>query len=84
MKLPIWLIALLPKRQQKTQIQKMWDNKSDESIRAAYKDAMGWVDLSNTLYSPSGTIRTIADDCLRKLDKYIKPQMRKRGLDYER
>lgn len=79
MKLPLIIVSFLPKKYKDKYIQKQWDNKSDESIITALADAEGWIEISEgTLSTP--TIRDIASDCQDRLDRFIMPQVTKRGL----
>ena len=79
MQLPLWIIIHLPKKYKDRYIQRKWDNKTDESIRIAFKDASEWVALGEGSMS-TPTIRSIADDCKVRLVKLILPQMIKRRL----
>jgi len=79
MKLPIWLIALLPKSMGDKQIQNIWDHKTDDQILHSFDDATGWIDSSLGIMACS-TIDKIAQDCYYRLDVYILPQMRIRNL----
>ena len=78
MKLPLIVVTFLPKKWQDKYIQKQWANKTDDDILLALKDANGWVELSNTVTSP--TLREMAKNCQDRLDKFILPQVTKRGL----
>lgn len=79
MKIPLILITFLPKKYQERYVHKQWDNKSDDDIIVALADAEGWIGLASGIAS-SVTIREIASDCQARLDKYITPQVTKRGL----
>jgi hypothetical protein len=78
MKLPTLLVTFLPKNMQAKYVNYVWDNKSDESILESYKDATEWIELSSKMASE--TLVKIAADCQDRLDKYIMPQINKRGL----
>ncbi len=73
------VVSYLPKKYQDKYIQKQWGKKSDASIMAAYKDATEWIEISKGIMS-TPTIRDIASDCQDRLDKFIMPQVNKRGL----
>ena len=60
-------------------VQGIWDKKPDADILTAYDDATGWIDLSLGIFESETTIE-IAEDCFKRLDLYILPQMRKRRL----
>ena len=79
MKLPLSIVSYLPKKWQDKFIQKRWDKKSDDTIIAALKDANDWIGLGKGSMS-TPTIREIASDCQDRLDKFIMPQVTKRGL----
>lgn len=79
MKLPLSIVSYLPKKYRDKYIQKQWDNKSDDSIMIAYKDATEWIELSKGALSGI-VIEEIASDCQDRLDKFIMPQVTKRGL----
>ena len=70
---------LFSKKYKDKYIQKQWDNKSDDSIMTALADAEGWIELGKGSMS-TPTIRDIASGCQDRLDKYIMPQVTKRGL----
>ena len=79
MKLPLIVVTFLPKKWQDKYIQKQWDNKTDESILTALADANEWIELSKGIMSGI-VIEEIAKDCQDRLDKFIIPQVTKRGL----
>ena len=79
MQLPLYIVSFLPKKYKDRHVQRKWDNKTDESIRIAFKDASEWIALGNGSMS-TPTIRSIADDCKVRLVKFILPQMIKRRL----
>ena len=79
MKLPLLIVSFLPKKWQDKYIQKQWNNKEDEHILIAFEDANQWIELSKGRMS-TATIRKIAADCQDRLDKFILPQMNRRGL----
>ena len=79
MKLPIWIISMLPEKWQEKHITNMWDEKTGAAIGAAYEDATEWIWLSQK-HPWSSPIADIAANCETRLEKYILPQMRKRGM----
>ena len=79
MKLPLIVVSFLPKKYKDRYIQKRWDKKSDDDIMIALADAEGWIEISKGRVS-TPTIREIASDCQDRLDKFIMPQVTKRGL----
>ena len=79
MKLPLLIISFLPKKLQDKYIQKQWDNKEDKHILIAFEDASEWIRLSKGIMS-TPTLRGIAASCQDRLDKFILPQMNRRGL----
>jgi len=82
-RLPFFILPFLPDKVANRQIYAIWDRKSDQQILHSFDDATGWIDLSMGIMA-SPTIDDIAQDCYGRLDKYILPQMKKRGLSYER
>lgn len=78
MKLPLMIVSFLPKKWQNDYVQHVWDSKTDKSIIHAYDDCMGWICFSRGM-SCDGTA-SIASRCEDKLEKYINPQMKKRGI----
>lgn len=62
--------------------QGVWNNKTDEEILYSYEDATGWVDISFGITESETTIK-IANTCIWRLEEYILPQMKKRGLPYK-
>jgi len=82
MKLPLIIVSYLPKKLQDKYIQHVWDNKKDRSILRAFVDATDWIDLSIGSMD-SLVVADIAEDCVKRLDKHIMPQMRKRKLTKE-
>ena len=60
------------------EVKKVWDAKADSSIRIAYIDAMEWIEVSKEC--KSNTITTVAERAKERLEKYIKPQMKARGM----
>ncbi len=70
--IPLWLVAFFPKSWQERHIQDAWDSKTDEQIIAAYMDALAWLSLK--------AAECLHEDCKARLDNYIIPQMKKRGL----
>lgn len=79
MKLPLIIVTFLLKKWQDKYIQKQWDNKTDESILIALEDANEWIELSKGIMSTTLT-KDIAKNCQDRLDKFILPQVTKRGL----
>ena len=79
MKLPLLVLSFLPKKYQERYTQKQWDKKSDDDIMVALADAEGWIGLDKGVVS-TPTINKVAADCKDRLDKYIMPQVTKRGL----
>lgn len=79
MKLSLLLCMLFSKKYKDKYMQKQWDKKSDDSIIIALADAEGWIELSKGRVS-TPTINDIANDCQDRLDKFIMPQVTKRGL----
>lgn len=61
----------------------VWADKSDESIIASHKDAMGWLILERPGKYTSGykSVGPLAVSCRKRLKKYILPEMKKRGID---
>lgn len=82
MKIPLWILMYLPKSFREKQIQKRWDSMSDEEILDSYMDAMKWIKLINKPpFEGEGLFKNITVDCEMRLNKYIKPQIKKRGID---
>lgn len=79
MRIPLLLVTYLPKSLQHKYIKYRWSLKSDTRILLAFEDATGWVDLSLGKFTDY-TIIKIANDCIMRLELYILPEMRKRGL----
>ena len=79
MKLPVVLVAFLPKKLQERHICSVWDNKPDSDILDAYEDATEWIRLSQGIMKCS-TLDKIAKDCQGRLDSRILPQIKKREL----
>ena len=57
----------------------VWNARSDQEILESYKDSMEWISLSTGCMRSKTTIK-IAQRCQRRLDNYVLPQMKKRGL----
>ena len=79
MKIPHWILIYLPKKLQDKHTQLVWNNRTDKDIMSAYEDAQGWIDISKGVFESKTTL-DIAYDCKNRLDKWIIPQMIKRGL----
>ena len=75
MKLPIWIVAYLPKARKAKYIKSVWDNKSDEQILASFDDAAQWI----TVLGQTDTSGVVSS-CQERLDLYILPQMKRRNL----
>ena len=85
MLLPLWVLTFMPESVKESQIQKRWDRKSDESVLIAYNDCIGWVRLMEQTSSnvPTPVLDELYVECKSKLDRYILPQIKRRGLDVE-
>ena len=59
-------------------IQSVWDKRSDDDIRDAYKDAQDWLSLDADKWGD--TMKNIHKSVNERLEKFILPQMKKRGL----
>lgn len=79
MKLPLLLVTYLPAKLQHKYIKHRWSLKSNAIILSAFEDATGWIDISLGRFCDDTTIK-IANDCIMRLELYILPEMRKRGL----
>lgn len=79
MRLPLWIVIMLPEKMQKRFIQNVWDNRTDQQIMEAHDNAVEWIGLSKGRMACS-SLTSIADSSQDRLDKYILPQMRKRWL----
>ena len=78
-KLPRLVVTYLPKGWQDKYIERLWDDTPDDDILDAYDDAIDWIELSHNCISP--TVKDVAVSCQSKLDNYVLPQMRKRGME---
>jgi len=60
----------------------VWANKSNDSIIAAHKDAIGWVLLESPGKHTRGykSVSPIAQRSRKRLKTYILPEMKKRGI----
>lgn len=79
----MWIIPFLPKRFQDAYVQRCWNKKSDEQILNAYHDATQWISTISWMGSKidvSGSTEGISDDCKKRLNNWILPQMEKREL----
>ena len=80
---PKWMLPLIPVgiriNYVRDNIGKVWEEKSNRSILDAFEDATDWVDISMGMFE-SPTTDKIAQDCYMRLEKYILPQMVRRGL----
>jgi len=76
---PLWAAVYFSKETVDKYILNTWDAKTDESILISYKDATEWIKSLRFLYREDEE-STIRDRCKDRLEKYIMPQMIKRGL----
>lgn len=79
MRLPLFAVPLLPEKLRNKYIRHIWDTKTDDEIWRAFFNNIGWIELSLGDFE-ARTIINISNDCIRKLDEYIMPQMIKRDL----
>ena len=79
MNIPLWLLMYLPEKVQEKQIRKRWSKKTDNEILGAFEDSTEWIDISLGIME-SKTTKGIAQTCFKRLDKYILPEIRDRGL----
>lgn len=61
----------------------VWAAKPDEDIIHAHKDAMGWIILERPGKYTSGykSLGPVVRSCRSRLNKYILPEMKKRGIN---
>lgn len=78
MKLPVFIIWLLPKKWQTKHIKKHWDSFSDKDVIAAYEDDTKWIEALNGLYGDSQS--DIRDKFQNHLNDLVLPQMKQRNL----
>lgn len=78
MKIPYFILILLPASIRERHIQKIWDKRTDDEIVASHDDAMSWIELADGFFSDS--LADVVKSCQSRLDNYILPQMEKRGL----
>ena len=60
-------------------VQRVWDGKTNSYVRIAFEDANGWIANSKGIFA-CDVLDNIAADCQMRLDVYILPQMKKRGM----
>lgn len=77
-KLPVLIIAFLPKKWQAKQIKLHWDSFSDKEILASYDDNTKWIKALNGLYGAKPS--PIRDKFQKRLDELVLPQMKERNL----
>jgi len=68
-------------RRAEQHIQSVWDKKTDEDIRTAYKDATEWLSvLSHKTMDDTPKLDGMRKSIHERLNKHILPQMKKRGM----
>lgn len=68
---------------QNRKIQAIWDKKSDDQIMDAYADAVDWLSTEEGSLGEKGfrLPKSLKDSLDLRLQKYIIPQIKKRGLE---
>jgi hypothetical protein len=79
MDFPWFVVILFPKKWKEAFFHRQWSKKPNSEIMVAFDDANDWIDIGTGRFALP-TARVIAGECQEKLDRYILPQMRKRGL----
>lgn len=82
MSIPLWLLIYLPKSVQEREIKRCWAAKSDENILVAYRSCKDWIYAGNSKYS-GDVMKEMAAGCQQKLDTYVLPEIKRRGLNVE-
>ena len=81
MKLPVFIILFLSKRNKIKQIIKRFDSKTDLEITEGYRDSVKWLNSLKKLYSDDFDTNSLVIKFRKHLNKRILPQMRRRGLN---
>ena len=82
MQIPLWLLIHLPKSVQEWEIKRRWAAKGDDEILTAYHSCRDWIGAASSKYS-GDAMKAMAAGCQQKLDSYVLPEIKRRGLDVE-
>jgi len=61
----------------------VWRAKADDQIIHSYKDAMSWLMFEDptVMHRPYKLPKGLSSGCRQRLNKYILPEMKRRGID---